>query len=60
MLTGVGYLIYCIVSNVVEISPAKGYHTELLKVGNFYFGQLFSIFGMLTIDVLLYSFSLNK
>lgn len=60
ILTGCGYFLYAMLSNYLDISPVKGYHSDLLKVGNFYLAQLLSIFGMLTIDVFLYSISLNK
>ena len=60
ILTALGYIFYCLLANYLDISPVKGYHTDLLKVGNFYLTQLLSIFGMLTIDVFLYSISLNK
>lgn len=60
ILTAAGYILYSLLSNFLEISPVKGYHSDILKVGNFYLAQLLSIFGMLTIDVFLYSISLNK
>lgn len=60
ILTAAGYVFYCLMANYLEVSPVKGYHSDILKVGNFYLAQLLSIFGMLTIDVFLYSITLNK
>ena len=33
VLTGAGFILYQVIANVVNISPTKGQHADLLRVG---------------------------